>query len=126
MPQPAPRADWPEPDQQPERNGVDHQSGRTHCGEPGGPALPFGAHCPQAQPGQVVGKAKTLTDAGLALAGIPGCEREADFRDPQAAPGDAPKRPPPPPFDASLKPLGTRDVAMGAAITITELPVTRA
>ena len=45
---------------------------------------------------------------------------------PQATPGDAPKRPPPPPFDASLKPLGTRDVAMGKAVTITELPVTKA
>jgi hypothetical protein len=50
---------------------------------------------------------------------------------PQAAPGNAPKRPPPPPFDASLKPLGTRDVAMGPgaidkAVTITELPVTKA
>jgi hypothetical protein len=45
---------------------------------------------------------------------------------PQAAPGTAPKRPPPPPFDASLAPLGTRDVAMGAKVTITELPVTKA
>ena len=46
---------------------------------------------------------------------------------PQAAPGNAPKRPPPPPFDASLKPLGTRDVAMGGkAPVITELPVTKA
>src|SRR5690349_20238275 len=50
---------------------------------------------------------------------------------PQAAPGNAPKRPPPPPFDASLKPLGTRDVALmgsggGQAVTITELPVTKA
>lgn len=44
---------------------------------------------------------------------------------PQAAPGAAPRRPPPPPFDASLAPLGTRDVAMGAKVTITELPVTR-
>src|SRR5499427_2747535 len=39
---------------------------------------------------------------------------------PQAAPGDAPKRPPPPPFDASLKPLGTRDIAVSAKITWTE------
>jgi len=45
---------------------------------------------------------------------------------PQAAPGTAPRRPPPPPFDASLAPLGTRDVAMGAKVTITELPVTKA
>lgn len=45
---------------------------------------------------------------------------------PQAAPGNAPKRPPPPPFDASLAPLGTRDVAVGKAVTITELPVTKA
>ena len=46
---------------------------------------------------------------------------------PQAAPGgDAPKRPPPPPFDASLKPLGTRDVTVSAKIIITELPVTKA
>jgi 3',5'-cyclic AMP phosphodiesterase CpdA len=46
---------------------------------------------------------------------------------PQAAPGgDAPRRPPPPPFDASLKPLGTRDVAIGKAVTITELPVIKA
>ena len=45
---------------------------------------------------------------------------------PQAAPGTAPRRPPPPPFDASLAPLGTRDVAMGAKVTITELPVTTA
>ena len=49
---------------------------------------------------------------------------------PQAAPGDAPKRPPPLPFDASLKPLGTRDVAMGSgggkAVTITEIPVVKA
>jgi hypothetical protein len=49
---------------------------------------------------------------------------------PQAAPGDAPKRPPPPPFDASLKPLGTRDVALGgqsgSKVVITELPVTKA
>jgi 3',5'-cyclic AMP phosphodiesterase CpdA len=45
---------------------------------------------------------------------------------PQVAPGDAPKRPPPPPFDASLKPLGTRDVAVGKAVTITELPVSKA
>jgi len=46
---------------------------------------------------------------------------------PQAAPGgDAPRRPPPPPFDASLKPLGTRDVAVGKTIAITELPVTKA
>ena len=45
---------------------------------------------------------------------------------PQAAPGNAPKRPPPPPFDASLKPLGTRDVVLGGtAPVITELPVTR-
>ena len=44
---------------------------------------------------------------------------------PLAAPGTMPKRPPPPPFDASLAPLGTRDVAMGAKVTITELPVTR-
>ena len=44
---------------------------------------------------------------------------------PQAAPGTAPRRPPPPPFDASLAPLGTRDVAMGAKVTLTELPVTR-
>jgi hypothetical protein len=45
---------------------------------------------------------------------------------PQAAPGTAPRRPPPPPFDASLAPLGTRDVAMGAKVTITELPVVKA
>ncbi|HZP98824.1 MAG TPA: metallophosphoesterase [Reyranella sp.] len=47
---------------------------------------------------------------------------------PQAAPGGtAPRRPPPPPFDASLKPLGTREVAMtGSKIDITELPVTKA
>jgi Calcineurin-like phosphoesterase len=45
---------------------------------------------------------------------------------PQATPGDAPRRPPPPPFDASLKPLGTREVAMGKAVIITELPVTKA
>jgi 3',5'-cyclic AMP phosphodiesterase CpdA len=46
---------------------------------------------------------------------------------PQAAPGgDAPRRPPPPPFDASLKPLGTRDVTVSAKIIITELPVTKA
>ncbi len=45
---------------------------------------------------------------------------------PQAAPGDAPRRPPPPPYDASLKGLGTREVAMGSKITITELPVTKA
>jgi hypothetical protein len=49
---------------------------------------------------------------------------------PQAAPGNAPKRPPPPPFDASLAPLGTRDVALGVgggkAVTITELPVVKA
>ena len=49
---------------------------------------------------------------------------------PQAAPGNAPKRPPPLPFDASLKPLGTRDVALSSAmsskVTITELPVTKA
>ena len=50
---------------------------------------------------------------------------------PQAAPGNAPRRPPPPPFDASLKPLGTREVALmssggGKAVTITELPVTKA
>ncbi len=49
---------------------------------------------------------------------------------PQAAPGNAPKRPPPPAFDASLKPLGTRDVALSSAtsskVTITELPVTKA
>ena len=45
---------------------------------------------------------------------------------PQAAPGDAPKRPPPPPFDASLKPLGTRDITVSAKITFTELPVTKA
>ena len=32
---------------------------------------------------------------------------------PLPAPGTAPKRPPPPPFDASLAPLGTRDVAIG-------------
>jgi 3',5'-cyclic AMP phosphodiesterase CpdA len=44
---------------------------------------------------------------------------------PQATPGNAPKRPPPPPFDTSLAPLGTRDVAMGAKVTITELPVTK-
>lgn len=45
---------------------------------------------------------------------------------PQAAPGNAPKRPPPLPFDASLKPLGTREVTISKAITITELPVTKA
>jgi 3',5'-cyclic AMP phosphodiesterase CpdA len=46
---------------------------------------------------------------------------------PQVAPGgDQPRRPPPPPFDASLKPLGTRDVAIAKAVTITELPVTKA
>ncbi len=45
---------------------------------------------------------------------------------PQAAPGNAPRRPPPPPFDPSLKPLGTREVEMGSKITITELPVTKA
>src|SRR5437764_802037 len=45
---------------------------------------------------------------------------------PQPAPGDAPKRPPPPPFDASLAPLGTRDVSMGSKVVLTELPVTRA
>ena len=47
---------------------------------------------------------------------------------PLAAPGNAPKRPPPPPFDASLKPLGTRDVAMSSAKApvIVELPVTKA
>ena len=45
---------------------------------------------------------------------------------PQAAPGNAPKRPPPLPFDASLKPLGTREVTMSKAVTITELPVTKA
>lgn len=44
---------------------------------------------------------------------------------PQAAPGDAPRRPPPLPYDASLKPLGTREVAMGRTITLTELPVVR-
>jgi len=44
---------------------------------------------------------------------------------PQAAPGTAPRRPPPPPFDASLAPLGTRDIAMGATVTMTELPVTK-
>lgn len=45
---------------------------------------------------------------------------------PQAEPGNAPRRPPPPPFDASLKPLGTRDIAVAATITMTELPVTKA
>ena len=45
---------------------------------------------------------------------------------PQAAPGNAPKRPPPPPFDASLAPLGTRDVTVSSKVTITELPVTKA
>ena len=45
---------------------------------------------------------------------------------PLVPPGDAPRRPPPPPFDASLKPLGTRDVSVGAKITFTELPVTKA
>jgi len=45
---------------------------------------------------------------------------------PQAAPGDAPRRPPPPPYDASLKPLGTRDIAMSKTVTITEIPVTKA
>ena len=46
---------------------------------------------------------------------------------PQAAPGNAPKRPPPPAFDASLAPLGTRDIALGGkAPTITELPVNKA
>src|SRR5260370_9635643 len=45
---------------------------------------------------------------------------------PRSAPGDAPRRPPPPPFDASLKPLGTRDVPMGSKVTITELPATKA
>ncbi len=46
---------------------------------------------------------------------------------PQAAPGGtAPRRPPPPPFDASLKPLGTRDIAMGAKVVLTEIPVTKA
>jgi 3',5'-cyclic AMP phosphodiesterase CpdA len=44
---------------------------------------------------------------------------------PQAAPGTAPRRPPPLPFDASLAPLGTRDIAMGAKVTMTELPVTK-
>jgi len=44
---------------------------------------------------------------------------------PQATPGDAPRRPPPLPYDASLKPLGTREVAMGRTITLTELPVVR-
>jgi len=45
---------------------------------------------------------------------------------PQAAPGNAPKKPPPPPFDASLAPLGTRDVAIGKTVILTELPVTKA
>ncbi|WP_428670581.1 metallophosphoesterase family protein [Reyranella sp.] len=45
---------------------------------------------------------------------------------PQAAPGSAPRRPPPPPFDASLAPLGTREVAIsGGKVTLTELPVTK-
>ena len=45
---------------------------------------------------------------------------------PQAAPGNAPRKPPPPPFDASLAPLGTRDISMGKAVILTELPVTKA
>ncbi len=45
---------------------------------------------------------------------------------PQAAPGPQPKRPPPPPFDASLAPLGTRDIAMGPTVTLAEIPVTKA
>ena len=46
---------------------------------------------------------------------------------PQAAPSvDSPKRPPPLPFDASLAPLGTRDIAVSSKITFTELPVTKA
>lgn len=44
---------------------------------------------------------------------------------PLPAPGTMPKRPPPPPFDASFAPLGTRDIAIGSKATITELPVTR-
>jgi hypothetical protein len=47
---------------------------------------------------------------------------------PQPTPGPNPpaRRPPPPPFDASLKPLGTRDIAMGKTTTFVELPVTKA
>ena len=47
---------------------------------------------------------------------------------PQPTPGPNPpaRRPPPPPFDASLKPLGTRDIAMGKTATFVELPVTKA
>lgn len=45
---------------------------------------------------------------------------------PQAAPGNAPRRPPPPPFDASLASLGTRDVVVGKAVTITDIPVVKA
>ena len=47
---------------------------------------------------------------------------------PQPTPGPNPpaRRPPPPPFDASLKPLGTRDITMGKTATFVELPVTKA
>lgn len=46
---------------------------------------------------------------------------------PLPAPGTTPKRPPPPPFDASFAPLGTRDIAIGGAkVALTELPVTKA
>src|SRR5215510_12216440 len=44
---------------------------------------------------------------------------------PQAAPGNAPRRPPPPPFDASLAPLGTRDVMVCKTVTFTEIPVVK-
>lgn len=43
---------------------------------------------------------------------------------PLPAPGSQPKRVPLP-YDASMKGLGTRDVAMGAAVTVAELPVTK-
>ena len=44
---------------------------------------------------------------------------------PLPAPGSQPKRTPLP-YDPAMKGLGTRDVAMAAQVTITELPVTKA
>jgi len=44
---------------------------------------------------------------------------------PLPAPGSQPKRVPLP-YDASMKGLGTRDVAMSSKVSITELPVTKA